>query len=246
MAPPIDVVIRSYFRDFRWLRLAFASLYAFAREYRQVVLILPESSLDRWAASMVPEGLSVRLVSCPDFADDYLGQQVSKLYADCVSDADYILHLDSDCVFVRPVACWRDLFYEGKPIHIYRELGIRPAIDGWRNSVRNILGINTEKEFMVTMPAIYPREIYSELRRFVSTLHGQELRDLVLAQRSDQFSEFSVLGAYAFKHMHEQFAWVEAGDEALGRWPCLQFWSRGCVPSDVFHLLPPELSHGLT
>lgn len=246
MVPFVDIVIRSYFRDFRWLRLALVSIDTFARGYRQVVLILPESSIDRWRESLVPEGISLRLITCMDYADDYLGQQVSKLYADQVSDADYIVQLDSDCAFVRPTLCWRDLFRGGKPIHVYRQTGVRPAIDGWRMSVHKVLGINTDREFMVTLPAVYPREIYSELRQFVLTRHGQELGDLVVAQRSDQFSEFSVLGAYAFEYMHERFAWVEAGDESLGNWPCIQFWSRGGVPADVAHLLPVQLSRGLT
>jgi hypothetical protein len=245
MVPLVDLVIRSYFRDFRWLRLALMSIDAFVRGYREIVLILPESSVDRWRESLVPEGMSLRLVTCVDYADDYLGQQVSKLYADHVSDADYIVHLDSDCAFVRPIVCGRDLFRGGRPIHMYRRAGARPAIDGWRMSVGNILGINADREFMVTLPAVYPRDIYSELRQFVLTRHGCELSNLVLAQRSDQFSEFSVLGAYAFEYSHERFEWVEAGVESLVTWPCIQFWSRGGVPANVSHLLPPELARGL-
>ncbi len=244
--PVVDLVIRSYYRDFRWLRLALASIDIFLRGYREVVLLLPESSMDRWRESLAPEGMPLRLVVCKDYADDYLGQQVSKLYADQVSGADYIAHLDSDCSFVRPTSCLEELFRAGRPIHIYRQSAVRPAFDGWRRSVQRILGINTVSDFMVKLPAVYPREIYSQLRQFVLGLHGQELAELVLAQRSDQFSEFSVLGAYAFEYMHERFTWLEAEDESLASWPCIQFWSRGVAPGEIAHLLPATLSGRLT
>ena len=241
MTPCIDVVIRSYFRDFHWLQLALASIHAFLRGYRQVLLIIPESSADRWKESLIPNGLPLRLVTCEDYIDDYLGQQVSKLYADEFTDADYLVHLDSDCVFVRPTVVWQDLFREEKPIHIYRNRSIRPTIDGWRNSIPIVLGINTNREFMVTLPAVYPRKIYVELRQFVMIRHGLKLSSLVLAQRPDQFSEFSVLGAYAFEYMQYYFTWIEAETESLADWPCIQFWGRGCSPFTIAHLLPEGL-----
>lgn len=241
MKPCIDIVIRSYFRDFHWLRLALASIHAFLRGYRQVLLILPESSADRWKESLAPKGLPLQLVTCGDYIDDYLGQQVSKLYADEFSDADYLVHVDSDCVFVRPTVVWQDLFREEKPIHIYRNRSIRPTIDGWRNSISNVLGLDTDREFMITLPAVYPREIYAELRQFVMTRHDLKLSDLVLTRRPDQFSEFSVLGAYAFEYMQYCFTWIEAETGSLADWPCIQFWGRGCSPFDIAHLLPEGL-----
>jgi hypothetical protein len=180
-------------------------------------------------------------VICEDYIDDYLGQQISKLYADEISDADYLIHLDSDCVFVRHTLVWEDLFREEKPIHIYRNRSIRPIIDGWRNSIPNVLGIDTDKEFMVTLPAVYPRGIYVALRQFVMIRHGLKMSDLILAQRPDQFSEFSILGAYAFQYMKYCFTWIESGTESLVNWPCVQFWGRGCSPSDIAHLLPADL-----
>jgi hypothetical protein len=246
MRPCIDIVIRSYFRDFHWLRLSLASIHAFLRGYRQILLILPESSADRWKESLAPGGLPLQLVTCVDYADDYLGQQVSKLYADEFSadefsDADYLVHVDSDCVFVRPTVVRQDLFREEKPIHIYRDKSLRPAVDGWRNSIPNVLGIYTDREFMVTLPAVYPRGIYADLRRSVMTRHNLELSELVLTRRPDRFSEFSVLGAYAFEYMQDCFTWIEAGTKPLPDWPCIHFWGRGCSPIDVAHLLPESL-----
>ena len=238
VVPLIDIVIRSYFRDFGWLHWALKSIHTFVRGYRHVILILPESSMERWKDELIPQGMSLQIVTCPQFRDDYLGQQVSKLYADQISTADYIIHVDSDCVFARPIGCGRDLFRKRKPIHIYRRESVRPAIDGWRRSVETVLGIHTDKEFMVAMPAVYPRTIYQNLRQFIRAQHGMELSELVLAQRSDLFSEFSVLGAYAFSHMYDHFTWVEAEDESLVNWPCIQFWSRGEDISCASSLVP--------
>ncbi|MEU1817001.1 hypothetical protein ABZ543_17660 [Streptomyces roseifaciens] len=41
------------------------------------------------------------IIRCPDYAEDYLGQQVTKVLADRLTDADFIAHLDSDCVIRR-------------------------------------------------------------------------------------------------------------------------------------------------
>src|SRR5438132_7950295 len=60
---------------------------------------MPRSS-EPWLrrAKIAPVG---RLEFCPDYRDDYLGQQATKLSADTFTDADFICHVDSDCIFVR-------------------------------------------------------------------------------------------------------------------------------------------------
>lgn len=234
----IDVIIRSYFRDFSWLRLALKSIDVFLSGYRRVLLILPESSADRWSDAWAPRGLSLQLRACEDYQNDYLGQQVSKLYADELSDADYLVHLDADCVFLKPAKIERDFFNDGKPTHIYRKKSQRPPVDGWRTSVHRVLGIRTEMEFMVAMPAIYPRDIYAALRRVIANRTGQDPKAFVLSQRPDQISEFSLLGAYAYRFMRSQFAWIDADQARLDDWPCTQFWGRGCSPSDIVSRLP--------
>jgi hypothetical protein len=183
----------------------------------------------------------LRIVVCPDYSDDYIGQQITKLYVDTLSDADYIAHVDSDCVFLRPTVLADDLFRRDKPIFVYRQRSRRPDTDGWRRSVREILGLHNRRELMVAMPVVYPRRIYAELRKFVRARNGLELSELALSRRPDELSEFNLLGAYAFAHMRHRFAWIEAGDGLPTGWPCAQFWGRGCTPSDIAHLLPETL-----
>ena len=107
----IDVVIRSYYRDFRWLALALRSLERFVSGYRRVVVVVPQASLARSDVAVLGSGANVVVQSCGDFADDYVGQQVTKLHADLYTDADIIFHLDSDQIYrralrINPAGFW--------------------------------------------------------------------------------------------------------------------------------------------
>ena len=50
-----------------------------------------------------------------DTCDGYLAQQITKLYADTWCKGDYVLHIDSDCVFYKEFSpdCF---FIDGKPV----------------------------------------------------------------------------------------------------------------------------------
>jgi hypothetical protein len=236
----IDIFIRSYFRDFRWLRLSLMSIRAFAAGYRQVVLVLPATSRERMGDGLIPDGLPLRLVFCPDYIDDYLGQQVTKLLADEITDADYLLHLDADCIFIRSIECDRYFLPDGRPMHLFRSRSLRPPSDGWCQSARRVVGYEGALEFMVALPALYPRWIYGDLRRTCRERLGCNLTDYVLRQCADNFSEFTVLGAFARQQYLNFFDWREPDD--LPDWPCIQFWGRAGLTPDILARLPREIT----
>ena len=93
MACAIDILIRTYFRDFRWLDLALRSILKFVEGYRRIIIVMPGSSLQRLRGDEIPASARTTVVRCPDYLDDYLGQQVSKLHADEFTDAQLIAHM---------------------------------------------------------------------------------------------------------------------------------------------------------
>src|SRR5947209_4154135 len=107
-----DLFIRSYWKDLEWLRFCLASIQRYCHGFRSVIVVVPRSTAPWLRRVSLPP--HVRVEFCRDYPDDYLGQQVTKLLADNFSDADYICHVDSDCVFFRPTSP-EDLIVDGKP-----------------------------------------------------------------------------------------------------------------------------------
>src|SRR4051794_15738935 len=92
----IDIYVRTYFRDLRWLHMSLLSVARFAEGYRRIIVVMPRSSAERLRSEQIPDPVRTTVVYCDDYADDYIGQQVSKLHADLDTDAAMITHLDSD------------------------------------------------------------------------------------------------------------------------------------------------------
>jgi hypothetical protein len=172
--------------------------------------------------------------------DDYVGQQITKLHADHFTDAEYIFHLDADVIFYRKCHV-AELFSDGLPVYVFRRRSARALFDGWRQSIRKCLSIDTEIEFMVMQPVIYPRWLYEAARDECQKHLGRPLAAAVIEERPDRFSEFSVFGAYAWYHHSEAFTWVEIDEVSQANWPCRWFWGRRGITAEVISNLPIEL-----
>jgi hypothetical protein len=223
------IVIRSYFRDFRWLRHCLRGICRFAHGFGAVIVIMPQSSLERLPWQTIGDE---HVLASEEFEDDYLGQQVTKLYADQLTDADYICHLDSDCVLRRPVAP-TDLLVGGKvciPFTPYIQV---PFERPWQRVTEKFLRHSVEHSFMRRLPLVYPRWLYPELRRCSARLHGQELRDYILCQPPRGFSEFNALGAFAYYHHHEAFTWQPVAPDAPNEQLCKWYWSWGGLRPEI-------------
>ena len=232
-----DILVRSYYKDLGWLGHCLRSIERWCTGFRRVIVVVPESTRPR----LVTHDLAYdELIVCADQRDDYLGQQVTKLSADTLTDADVICHIDSDCVFRRPTT--PDDLHDGGRLrqHLmpYEEL---PANIPWKRITEEFLGRPVEFEFMRRQPQAFPRWIYPELRAHARARHGRELADYVLAQPHRGFSEFNALGAYAYYFHHDEFAWVDLTGPGVPDPLCACFWSWGgigpAVESEIEALL---------
>jgi hypothetical protein len=226
----VDVFIRSYYKDFRWLSYCLRSIRKYAHGFRKTVLVVPASSAERLTWFQFDREVEAHV--CEDFADDYLGQQISKLQADEYSDADFICHIDSDCLF-RQSSTPQDFFYGGKvviPITSYKRL---PNAIGWRRLNESFMQRAIEYDFMRRQPLIFPRWLYPALRSHVAVLHQRSLYHYVMSQPSRGFSEYNALGALAYYFYNDAFVWRERDqcepDESVCRW----FWSWGGLSATI-------------
>ncbi|MET9450145.1 hypothetical protein [Streptomyces cinerochromogenes] len=240
MTTTLDIVIRSFHRDRRWLRLALRSVSVFASGHRQVVVIVPRSSLARMDREEI-ESDRVRLHVCRDYADDYLGQQITKLHADLYTDAEAVLHLDSDHVFVAPCDLRARLFDHGRPRMAFDSGSTRPATDGWRQCPAAFLGEPVGPDVTSPPPVVVPRDVYAALRGFCREKHGVSIARYAFAAGVGRFCEFALLRGFALTRERERYAWVDGARRPLLP-ECRNFWSRGQTPASVAGVLPPELA----
>jgi hypothetical protein len=164
-------------------------------------------------------------VQCRDYPDDYLGQQISKLYADELTDADFIGHVDSDCIFQRSTSP-ATLVGDGRPVTLMEPYAALSRHVPWRGITEQFLGLDTPYEFMRQPPYIFPRWLHAELRAFCLARHGVPLDAYVQAQPPRGFSEFNALSGFAWHFHHEAFRWVDLSIEPVTEPACRVFWSR--------------------
>lgn len=185
-----DLFLRTYKGDYQWLPYLFRSLNRYARGWRTLHVVFPEGQ----PAPQVPELVapefcsSVEYHTCPVYANDYLGQQITKLRAWEWSDADVIGYLDSDLVFTRPFVPRRTGLVEARE---WADVGDAVC---WREPTADLLGWVPPYETMSRHPFIYPREVVKACYEHV----GGEAS---LLGYGKHFSEFNLLGNFALaKH----------------------------------------------
>ena len=224
---PIDILIRTYFRDFRWLTLSLLSIARFVDGCRRVIIVMPESSFERLRGDEIPPSVQNTLVRCPDYSDDYLGQQVSKLHSDEFTDASLVVHVDSDSIFRTACSLPVLLTKDGRPIVRILWRSRRGPEDGWRRCIADFHGEPLPFDVLAPAPYIYARELYCSLRSNCLSRHGVALDEWCFSRRFDSLSEFGLLAAQAWFHHRDEYCWTAADDET--GWPCQPFWSRSPV-----------------
>ncbi len=224
-----DIVIRSYYRDFAWLRYCLASIDRYAAGFSRRIVVVPESSVD-WLATygLEPAGLVV----CADFRDDYVGQQLTKLYADDLSEADFIVHFDSDCVLARTLQA-SDCAEDGKPVIWMTHFDELSPVSGRREGVSRLLGVDVPYDFMRRMPIVFPRWLYSALREHVVARHGGDFRAIVAALPPGQLSEFNLLASLAYLYHRDAFGWRVVPAAATDWQRCRFYWGRAGLSAEI-------------
>jgi hypothetical protein len=225
-----DLFIRSYWKDLPWLEFCLASINKYCHGFRAVIVAFPRSSEPWLRRFALPSNVQIEF--CRDYRDDYLGQQATKLLADTFTDADYICHVDSDCVFCLATSP-DDLMVAGRPRILKRPCELLGRHYPWRKPTERFLGWNVTDDFMQHQPFLFPRWIYSELRTHVVSVHAVDIETYVTAQPQRGFSEYNVMGAFAWARYRERFEWVDTSISPPGEPHCRWYWSWGGINDSI-------------
>lgn len=217
-----DIFIRTYEKDLEWLKYCLKSITKYVTGYRQIIICIPEPQqklLDSWNLT------TEKIVTCPVYNEDYLGQQVSKIQAYKYTDAEAIIFIDSDCCFNKYVNLQSELFQEGKPIvykTMYEKVG--EAIC-WKGITEKTIGESLEYEYMRRLPFVFLSKTLRSADLFFKLKHGKESEEYILAQPGRHFSEFNYMGAYADLFEKENYCIKDTEIDGFGNIYLKQFWS---------------------
>lgn len=218
--PSYALFIRTYSPDAERLSYCLRSIGKFCTGFDEVVVTCPPDS--ETAIRPVVEAFPFAAFKLADpHPFDYIGQQITKLHADRYCSADFIFHIDSDCLFNRPFR--PDLYFsDGLPILYHRAYAYfyeNGRNVPWQGVTSYFLRRQVDLEYMALFPLVYPRDLYPALKNWFERTHGFGYGALTAHLAFQRyFSEFNLMGAFSHqqggfhKHLdlqdHEPVAYV--------------------------------------
>jgi hypothetical protein len=159
------------------------------------------------------------------------------VYADeWCPDADFIAHIDADCIFTEPVTP-EDYVKDGRPILRYelfdRITKRHGGVGKWKEVTEKCLPFPIPYETMRCHPEVYHRGLYRETRDLMKIKTGKSVDDYMQEQRNEfpqSFCEFCTLGNVVMERFRDHYVLVEqSGDTVVPSNKLQQFWSHGPI-----------------
>jgi Family of unknown function (DUF6492) len=206
-----EILIVTYAKDLEWLELSLQSIQKFATGFECVKVSVPIAELDQFIRLenkyKTADHRPIQIKHYHEYPNKgMVNAQVMKLYADVLCpDADFIFHIDADCLFHEAVSP-SDYIVEGNPVLICTEYDKIPegrAEHIWRSNAMNALNLGKQDvpyETMQRHPGVFKRNLYPILRSWIERVHKTPFHQYVLEQRNEfpqSFAEFPTIGALA-------------------------------------------------
>lgn len=216
-----DIFIKTYGGDFEWLAYCLRSIQRFCTGFNEIIIVCDEG--DR--AGLEQFGLTrEKVFYVPLEFNGYLFQQWIKLNAHTYSEADFIMFVDSDCVFTK-LTTPNDFIKSGKPIILKTPYETIPEVIFWKELTELTLKEEVEFEYMRRLPLLYRRDTIENCLNHVNPFHEQGLKTFISRQPNHEFSEFNLLGAYAEKYEGDKYKFIDTTKNELPETHVLQNWS---------------------
>lgn len=233
-----DILIVSCAKHFNWLRYALLSCKRFATGFRQIKILIPDEDLSAITPLLTElsqkDGIGSRVQCYGDWpGKGFLRHEHVIMCSDEFTDADFVCHIDSDCMFTEPVTP-EDYFVNGKPVMVHASFHWlvteqQANLGMWQVAVEKAVGWIPTEETMRRHPAVHYRETYKVARRCIEEHTKMSCADYIKSCENSfpqTFSEFPTLGAVAWKFFWSEYHWL---DQGKGEWPyskLCQWWSH--------------------
>jgi hypothetical protein len=218
----VDIFIRTYAKDLEWLKYCLRSIHKYVDGYRDIIISIPDKD-----AHLLKEFnlTKERVVSWkPKSKDGYIDQQINKLMAHTLTDADYILYVDSDVCFYRQIDVAKEYFVNGKPYLMKTNYNLVGDAICWKKPTEEILGFELEYEYMRRIPCLYSIITLASLDKLVNCSKLAKLNRL---------SEFNLIGAYVDHYENHLYHIIDTEKDEIPKECAKQLWSwSGCNEED--------------
>lgn len=224
-----SVFIRSYKGDIEWLKYCLKSIHKYLKGWSEIVVVVPESQKSYFdQLNLTAEKLYI----CPDYQNDYLGQQITKHFAFDYCQSENILFVDSDCVFVKETTI-EDFIKDGKPCILKTPYESIPEVKFWQDITSRALGFTPEFECMRRLPMMYLKETLKNVVSHTQKFLDQPLQSYIKEQPNREYSEFNVIGAYTEKFESDKYYFLDTTKEAFPEQVIVQNWSWGGITPEI-------------
>ena len=225
-----DIVIRTYIKDLPFLVHAVKSIRDRVTGYRNIVITAPRSEAIR-----IGKVIGLPVIGVQPFADDYIGQQHTKLKATDYSDAEVICFWDSDTVAAHPVDL-SDLLFNGDRLIMHHVSfdGLQDGSQIWQQIMARDMGSVPEFEFMRCLPLAYHRSTLIGCVNHIEALHGMQLDAYMKRLPHRSFTEFNCAGMWGHNNERDLYDW-RVDEAEVQQWKVLvkQFWSWGGITREI-------------
>lgn len=220
--PKTEIFLVSFRRDFEFATYCLRSIKKFCTGFAGTTVLVPHTDAEMFGPICAETGAKLRtFLEMP--GKGMLHHELCILESDIwCPEAEYILHVDSDCCFIRPTTP-DDYFVEGRPVMLrerFEDFKQYETRYSWKKCVEEALGFPVEWETMVRHPAIFDRRVYRETRFIIERGHSVPVTQYVLSKKNDfpqTFAEFPTLGAVALSTGFP-VCWVDFKSKNYGGW----------------------------
>jgi hypothetical protein len=234
-----EILIVSCAKHFDWLKYSIRSIVKFATGFNQIKIMIPGDDMTAinpvLAELSSHQGTPIRVGFFEDWPEKgFLRHEHIIMTSDehC-PEADFICHVDSDCLFTEPVTP-EDYFEDGKPILYFESFASitrqYPEVGVWQGVTQNCLPFPVLFETMRRHPGVFHRGLYGKAREEMERKTNMSVETYV-RQQSNQFPqtfcEFNTLGNVAMQHFGDRYSLKNM--EGITTWPpqkLVQFWSH--------------------
>lgn len=259
------ILIVSYAKDLPFFGPCARSISKFARGFDYVKVVVPTGDVNAFRAVAEPNGITVSGFD-EEPGKGFLSHLRMKCYADHhFPDADFIFHMDSDCVFAsesqpkdwlpgnKPILPFQDFSeFLTAPVEQHemvnfmgwngRKIDLNRGVYFWKFASEYALGFEVIRETMRWMPIVHRREVYGRTREHIERRFKQSFDQFVFSCRNEfpqTFCEFNTLGAIAHKFFDHKYCWWDVRAHYFPFVKVIQCWSRGGI--DLPYEYVPEV-----
>lgn len=218
----ISIFIKSYRNDFPFLHYCLKSIEKFVTGYKEIVIAIPEWDLDLFDEAM--SGIEIDVIVCPmkEYGDGYLYQQLVKMTAYQLCAEDFIMFVDSDCIFTGPVDIAPPEGY--KPEILMDDYANVGNAICWKQPTEKWIGCSVNYEYMRRIPVTYRSSTLEKIHASRPNLE-QEIMG------SGKFSEFNAMGIWSHLNEPENYKFIDIAHWDPQPHYAHQFWSWGGLHS---------------